>query len=128
MKRTRIAVIALFLAFSCLLSPMMGESKSHIASKTTSPKRGQGKTSPKQNFYRELAKRRSNNRVDYPSLSDLEFANFRAVNTTGMGKGKLYRSSSPVNPWGNRNLIADNAARTAGIKTFVNIADTEKFF
>ena len=43
-----------------------------------------------------------------------------------MGKGKLYRSSSPVNPWGNRNLIADNAARTAGIKTFVNLADTEK--
>ena len=124
MKQISIAVIALFLALSCLLSPIMGESKSRVPSKTT--KREQGKTSQKQNFYRNLAKRRSNNRAAYPRLSDLEFANFRAVNTSGMGKGKLYRSSSPVNPWGNRNLIADNAARTAGIKTFVNLSDTEK--
>ncbi|MCR4819212.1 MAG: tyrosine-protein phosphatase [Fretibacterium sp.] len=78
------------------------------------------------NFYRNLSKRLSRNRNDYPLLTDEEFANFRAVTTTGIGRGKLYRSSSPVNPWGHRNLIADAAARTAGIKTFVNLADTEK--
>ena len=32
---------------------------------------------------------RTNNREDYPELSDEEFANFREITTTGMGKGKL---------------------------------------
>lgn len=79
-----------------------------------------------QAFYRDLSKRRSKAREDYPHLTDEEFANFRPVTTTGMGRGKLYRSSSPVNPWGGRNIIADNASRSAGIATFVNLADTEK--
>ena len=128
MKRNQIAVIVLFFAVSCLCSPLTGEGKSRVSSKAgpVAVARRQGKTSPKQNFYRNLSKKRSNNRADYPHLTDEEFANFRAVTTSGMGEGKLYRSSSPVNPWGNRNLIADGAARTAGIKTFVNLADTEQ--
>ena len=69
---------------------------------------------------------RSENREDYPELSDEEFANFRAVTTTGVGTGKLYRSSSPVNPEISRNLIADQAASAAGVKTFINLADNEE--
>ncbi|MBQ9419868.1 MAG: tyrosine-protein phosphatase [Synergistaceae bacterium] len=80
----------------------------------------------KKDFYRSLAARLSKNRDDYKSLSDLEFANFRAVSSTGIKPGKLYRSSSPVKPWGNRNTIADSAAMNAGVKTFVNLADDYK--
>ena len=69
---------------------------------------------------------RSENREDYPDLSDEEFANFRAITTTGIGTGKLYRSSSPVNPEINRNLFADQAASAAGVKTFINLADNEE--
>ncbi len=66
---------------------------------------------------------RSENREDYPDLTDAEYANFRPVTTTGMAEGRLYRSSSPVNPEINRNTYADAAAREAGVRTFVNLAD-----
>ncbi len=66
---------------------------------------------------------RSENREDYPDLTDEEFANFRAITTTGVAAGRLYRSSSPVNPEIGRNTYADAAAAAAGIKTFVNLAD-----
>ena len=69
---------------------------------------------------------RSENREDYPDLSDEQFANFRAITTTGMGAGKLYRSSSPVNPEIGRNTYADAAAQAAGVKTFVNLADNDE--
>ena len=69
---------------------------------------------------------RSENTEDYRDLSDEEFANFRAITTTGVSTGKLYRSSSPVNPEINRNLIADRAAAAAGVKTFINLADSEE--
>ncbi|MBR0095355.1 MAG: tyrosine-protein phosphatase [Synergistaceae bacterium] len=81
----------------------------------------------KKNFYRSLASRLSKNRDDYKNLSDYEFANFRAVRSTGIKPGKLYRSSSPVKPWGNRNLIADSAAMRSGVKTFINLADDYKY-
>ena len=80
----------------------------------------------KKNFYRSLASRLSKERADYTYLNDYEFANFRAVTTTGIKAGNLYRSSSPVKPWGNRNVIADNAARKAKVKTFINLADDYK--
>ena len=66
---------------------------------------------------------RTNVREDYPHLSDEEFANFRAVDTTGMGQNKLYRSSSPINPDLGRNTYADNAAKDAGVITVINLAD-----
>ena len=69
---------------------------------------------------------RSENREDYPQLTDAEYANFRAVATTGMGENKLYRASSPVNPEINRNTQADAAAKEAGIKTFINLADNDE--
>ncbi|MBE5859291.1 MAG: LysM peptidoglycan-binding domain-containing protein [Butyrivibrio sp.] len=63
------------------------------------------------------------NREDYPDLSDEQFANFREVTTTGIGRGKLYRSASPVNPEFNRNTYADAAIRKAKVTTIMNLAD-----
>ena len=68
---------------------------------------------------------RTNNREDYPDLTDAEFANFRAVGTAGIGENVLYRSSSPISDEIGRNTYADAAAEAAGIKTFVNLADTQ---
>lgn len=62
---------------------------------------------------------------NYPTLSIEEFANFREVRTTGMGKNKLYRSSSPIDPCLGRNLKADSLAKETGVATFINLADTE---
>lgn len=61
----------------------------------------------------------------YPDLSIEEFANFRDIHTTGMGKNKLYRSSSPIYLYLGRNYYADSLAQVAGIATFVNLADSE---
>ena len=68
---------------------------------------------------------RTDVREDYPELTDAQYANFRMVSVTGIGEGKLYRSSSPINPEIKRNLYADAAAAEAGVKTFINLADTE---
>ena len=68
----------------------------------------------------------SYNRDDFKNLTDEEFANFRMINTTGIGEGKIYRSSSPVNPELNRNTYAMEATEKHGIKTIINLADTEK--
>ena len=67
---------------------------------------------------------RTNERADYADLSDEEFANFRMITTTGMGEGKLYRSSSPVNPELARNQIADASIKAAGVTTIMNLADS----
>ena len=69
---------------------------------------------------------RSNERSDYPDLSDEEYANFRNIATTGMGANMLYRSSSPVNPELNRNKEADTAASGYGIRTVMNLADSQE--
>ena len=66
---------------------------------------------------------RTNERTDYSHLGGEAFANFRVINTTGIGVNKLYRSSSPINPALGRNTYADAAAREAGIMTVVNLAD-----
>lgn len=65
---------------------------------------------------------RTNNREDYASLSDEQFANFRRVDTTGM-HGKLYRSSNPVNAALGRNTQADEACMVAGITMVLNLVD-----
>lgn len=67
---------------------------------------------------------RTNERADYADLSDEEFANFRMITTTGMGEGKLYRSSSPINPELARNQIADASIKAAGVTTIMNLADS----
>ena len=74
----------------------------------------------------QLGGTRSNKRADYAELSDEEYANFRAVETGGMGIGTLYRSSSPVRPAYNRNAEADAALQNALIRTVMNMADSEE--
>ena len=66
---------------------------------------------------------RSTVRADYPDLTDEEYANFRVSETTGMGKGVLCRSSSPVDPQLNRNAEADAALFAAGVRTILNLSD-----
>ncbi len=55
-----------------------------------------------------------------------EYANFRMVTTTGIAPGVLYRSSNPLNPEKNpgRYAVADSLARTVGINTEIDLADT----
>lgn len=67
----------------------------------------------------------SNVRTDYPDLTDEQYANFRNVATTGMGANALFRSSSPVNSDYNRNQEADTAVNAHGIRTVLNLADSE---
>lgn len=62
-------------------------------------------------------------RSDY--ASDAIFANFREVKTSNIGSGILYRSASPV--LGDaRAPYADKLAMSVGIKTIVNLADSEE--
>ena len=68
---------------------------------------------------------RTNDRDDYEDLTDAEFANFREITTTGMAPKTLYRASNPVNPDISRNVYADKACEEAGIKTFINLSDSE---
>ncbi|MBQ9459024.1 MAG: S-layer homology domain-containing protein [Oscillospiraceae bacterium] len=65
----------------------------------------------------------TNDRADYPDLTDAQFANFRAVRTPGMGYGTLFRTSSPVNPKNGRNTYADALLRAAGVTVVMNLAD-----
>ena len=76
-------------------------------------------------FYRSLSKRLGRHRTDYPKLTDSEFANFRMIHTSGIAPGKLFRSSSPISTWGERNAIADKLSRENGITTFINLADSD---
>ncbi len=71
---------------------------------------------------------RTNERADYSHLSDEAFANFRVIDTTGMGKNVLYRSSSPINPDIGRSAYADKAAKDAGIVTVINLADASNIY
>ena len=77
-------------------------------------------------FYRSLSKRLGKKRADYPALSDSEFANFRMVRTSGIAEGRLYRSSSPVSDWSERYEFAAMAAASAGVKTIINLADSDE--
>ena len=67
---------------------------------------------------------RTNNREDYPDLTDEEFANFRQITTTGMGD-HLYRGSSPINPEIGRNTYADAAIENAGVTVIMNLANNQ---
>jgi len=68
----------------------------------------------------------TNERSDYPDLTDEQFANFRIITTTGMGENILYRTSSPVNPEINRNTYADKALKDAGVTVIMDLTDDEE--
>ena len=77
-------------------------------------------------FYRSLSKRLGKTKADYPKLTDEEFANFRMIKTSGIAQGKLFRSSSPVSTWSERYKFSDNAIKNAGVKTIINLADSDE--
>ena len=58
---------------------------------------GESSASSEKNLYRSITSRLSRNRQDYLYLTDIEFANFREVKTTGIGKNKLDRKSTRLN-------------------------------
>lgn len=79
-------------------------------------------------YYDEYVMRQltyTDDRADYPNLTDDEFANFRKVLTTGIRDGILYRSASPIDPSRNRNTYVDAALRREGIVSILNLADSE---
>ncbi len=65
---------------------------------------------------------RTDKREEYPT--DAVYANFRMVTQGNIAEGVLYRSSSPINEEINRASYADTLAEQAGIKTFINLADS----
>ncbi len=67
--------------------------------------------------------KRTNARSDY--ATDSVFANFRSVAVTGIKAGILYRSSNPINNELGRAAYADNLAAAVGIKTVINLSDSE---
>ncbi|WP_297720494.1 alpha/beta fold hydrolase, partial [Intestinimonas sp.] len=73
---------------------------------------------------RNIDSLRTNDRADY--ASDEVFANFRPVVMGDIAEGLLYRSSSPVNPELGRNTCADKLVKAAGVKTVLNLADSEE--
>lgn len=68
---------------------------------------------------------RSNNREDYKDLSDEEFCNFRYVKGGYIIPNILFRSSSPINPTLKRNMYADRALEKYGVKTIINLSNSE---
>ncbi len=68
---------------------------------------------------------RTNDIKDYDNDKEV-FANFRAVVMGDIAEGKLYRASSPVNPELGRNTYVDELIKAAGVKTIIDLADSEE--
>ena len=64
-------------------------------------------------------------REDYPELTDAQYANFRPVAAGKIGKNVLFRSSSPINPEHGRSTYADAAAAEAKVTVFIDLTDSE---
>lgn len=69
--------------------------------------------------YKDLKRKR----VYYKHLSDAQYANFRIVATTGMGKNAMYRGASPLRSSNGRTKQAMKAIKAAGIRTVINMSD-----
>ena len=54
------------------------------------------------------------------------FANFRCIEMGEIAPGRLYRSATPIINKNNRAAIANKLAEAAGVKTVMNLADTEE--
>lgn len=65
-------------------------------------------------------------RADFPNLTDAEFANFREVKTTGIAPGTLYRSASPVDNKHNRAPYAAAEIQAAGVRVVLNLSDSSE--
>ena len=67
----------------------------------------------------------SNDRNDYPNISDAAYANARAVIAGNIRDGRLYRSSSPFNNDINRAFYVSQYLEDVGVKTVLDLNDTE---
>jgi protein tyrosine/serine phosphatase/S-adenosylmethionine hydrolase len=68
--------------------------------------------------------KRTNARSDY--ATDSIFANFRSIATSGIKPAVIYRSSNPINNEIGRAAYADALAKAVGIKTVLNLSDSNK--
>ena len=63
-------------------------------------------------------------RTDYKS--DEIFANFRAIDVTGIKKNFLYRSASPCDNQHNRAPFTDSLMKAAGVEFILNLSDNDE--
>jgi hypothetical protein len=68
----------------------------------------------------------SNDRSEYPNLSDAEFANARAVSTSNIANGVLHRCSTPFTNETNRAYYVSEYLESEKVMTVLNLADTEE--
>ena len=73
-----------------------------------------------------LSMKYSNNRNDYPLISDAAFANARAVSAGKIASGVLLRCSSPFCNDINRAYYVSEFLKQEKAKTVLNLADTEE--
>lgn len=73
-----------------------------------------------------LSMKYTNNRDEYLSLSDAEFANARAVSAGNIVPGLLHRSSSPFCNDINRSYYVSAYLEGKQVQTVLNLADTEE--
>ena len=73
-----------------------------------------------------LGMKYTNDRVNYPDISDAEYANAHSVSAGMIASGVLHRSSSPFNHSINRDRYVSEYMEKEGIKTVLNLTDTEE--
>jgi hypothetical protein len=73
-----------------------------------------------------LSMKYSNERIEYPDLSDAEFANARTVKAGNIPSGILYRSSSPFSNDIKRDIYVSEYLQQEKIRTVLNLTDTEE--
>ena len=73
-----------------------------------------------------LSMKYSNERIEYPDLSDAEFANARTVKAGNIPSGILYRSSSPFSNDIKRDFYVSEYLQQEKVRTVLNLADNEE--
>ena len=73
-----------------------------------------------------LSMKYSNERIEYPDLSDAEFANARTVKAGNIPSGILYRSSSPFSNDIKRDIYVSEYLQQEKVRTVLNLADSEE--
>ena len=68
----------------------------------------------------------TNDRNDYPNLSDAEYANARAAEAGHIADGVLYRCSTPFTNLYNRANYVSEYLESVKVGTVLNLADTEE--
>ena len=73
-----------------------------------------------------LSMKYSNERIEYPDLSDAEFANARTVKAGNQPSCILYRSSSPFSNDIKRDIYVSEYLQQEKVRTVLNLADNEE--